>query len=349
MKLTRREIMRGSLAALAFGSLRTGRAGAQGSYGIVDLGDLCGGDGGSTALDINDAGQVVGATCVPAGGALVLHAFLWRDGDGMKDLGTLGGASSEAVAISATGQVVGLTDTADGNRPAFRWRPGGGMADLGHLGGGGTAANDINAQGRVTGISFTADGLGEAFLTSGDGPIDPDSDLLEPVSGYLGAARGVNDAGQVVGSLRALESQGMVACSWKSGAAGPLEQLSDTTSSEALAINNAGQIVGVWGTEAVLWDGSARKSLGTLPGARLLPSDINDAGQVVGAALSDQAPYRRAFLYENGQVVDLSTLLTPGSGWELLEAAGINKQGQIVGVGRHPDFTFFRAFLLLPR
>ena len=52
------------------------------------------------------------------------------------DLGTLGGTSSGAIAVSASGQVVGESTTAgDTATHAFSWTAGGGMVDLGTLGG----------------------------------------------------------------------------------------------------------------------------------------------------------------------------------------------------------------------
>jgi probable HAF family extracellular repeat protein len=53
----------------------------------------------------------------------------------MIDLGTLGGASSEAVALSDAGHVAGSSLRTDGAQHAFRWTPADGMVDLGTLGG----------------------------------------------------------------------------------------------------------------------------------------------------------------------------------------------------------------------
>ena len=61
-----------------------------------------------------------------------VHAFLW-DGTRMLDLGTLGGSSSQGVAINASGQVTGFADGRWGGH-AFLW-DGTTMVDLGTLGG----------------------------------------------------------------------------------------------------------------------------------------------------------------------------------------------------------------------
>jgi probable HAF family extracellular repeat protein len=53
----------------------------------------------------------------------------------------------------------------------------------------------------------------------------------------------------------------------------------------------------------------------------------------------------RAFLY-SGSMLDLNSLLPPGSGWTLVDATGINNAGQITGTGLSQGQV--RAFLLTP-
>jgi probable HAF family extracellular repeat protein len=45
-------------------------------------------------------------------------------------------------------------------------------------------------------------------------------------------------------------------------------------------------------------------------------------------------------------MIDLNNLVPANSGWELMEARGINASGQIVGWGMHAGHT--NAFLLTP-
>jgi probable HAF family extracellular repeat protein len=52
------------------------------------------------------------------GNPTTTHAFLWQAGT-MRDLLTLGGASSDAVAINAAGQVTGKSLASDGVTHAF--------------------------------------------------------------------------------------------------------------------------------------------------------------------------------------------------------------------------------------
>src|SRR5438034_9590047 len=77
----------------------------------------------------------------------------------MVDLGTLGGSSGTALAMSASGQVVGYSDVA-GNAAshAFSWTPANGITDLGTLSGSASTALAVNASGQVVGYSDTPAG-----------------------------------------------------------------------------------------------------------------------------------------------------------------------------------------------
>ncbi len=105
---------------------------------ITSLGTL-GGD--SYAFDINARGQVVGYSFISGD---VYHAFLF---DGvMRDLGTLGGPTSEAFGINIRGQVVGGSETSiEPVDRAFLFD--GFMRDLGTLGGEDSVAFSINSIG----------------------------------------------------------------------------------------------------------------------------------------------------------------------------------------------------------
>src|SRR6266446_7422540 len=135
---------------------------AEGTFIPIDL-DTLGGTR-SIAHAVNDSGQVAGGREPVAGGGST-HAFLWTAVGGMVDLGSLGGAFSDAAgrpgppgAINASGQVVGESDTAGGSRHAFSWTAAGGMIDLGTLGGAYSAATAVNDSGQAVGESDPADG-----------------------------------------------------------------------------------------------------------------------------------------------------------------------------------------------
>src|SRR5207247_3774481 len=99
---------------------------------------------------------------------------------------------------------------------------------------------------------------------------------------------------------------------------------------------------------AFLWEEDELTNLGVLPdgGDSSYATDINSAGQVVGLVEGYGDDGRVAFLWQNGTMIDLNTLIPADSGWTLLEAWAINDAGQIVGYGVGPDGQ--QVFLLTP-
>jgi len=126
-------------------------------------------DPGSAATAINVEGDVVGwsdALIVDAAGnptAAATHAFRWHDGV-MTDLGTLPGgvAYSVATGINDTGQIVGVSDIANGASHAFLYHRNR-MVDLGDLANDprlNSQADAINDRGETVGwsqVRLTAD------------------------------------------------------------------------------------------------------------------------------------------------------------------------------------------------
>src|SRR5260370_8547365 len=129
--------------------------------------------------------------------------------------------------------------------------------------------------------------------------------------------------------------------------------------SEAIWINDAGDVAGsadLPGSQthdAVLWRKGKIHDLGTVAGdpcSRGLA--INVRGQVVGAS-SDCSNFLHAFLWEEGgPMLDLNTLIPPGSGVQLIDAFNINERGEILAIsnplGVTPNTDLGHLVLLVP-
>jgi probable HAF family extracellular repeat protein len=70
-------------------------------------------------------------------------------------------------------------------------------------------------------------------------------------------------------------------------------------------------------------------------------------GQAVGASWDCSPNYLHAFLWERGSIVDLNTLVPPGSGVQLFVADYTNESGEITAGGVLPNGDS-HAFLLIP-
>src|SRR5207237_9882273 len=97
---------------------------------------------------------------------------------------------------------------------------------------------------------------------------------------------------------------------------------------EALAINNAGQIVGrstdaSGATRAFLWEDGTMTDLGTLPGdSGSTAYNINAAGEIVGSSFNG-AGASHAGLWKNGAITALGRL-----GGVFSTPQGLNDAGQ---------------------
>jgi len=312
-------------------------------YEITDLGTVGGKNSHPEAM--NDKGQVVGVSDYITEFAHD-HAFFWDRKSGMVDLGTFGGTESRAFAINNNGQVVGWSETSSGDMHAFLWDNVSGMIDLGTLGGSESLASAINNAGQVVGVSDTAGGERHAFIwNSTNGMTD-----LGPV-GRPGSPA-INDAGQVVGSLKDVNGTLLHVFLWDSGT-GKMTDLGTLSDDwiEGFVINDSGQVIIGWTRisddewRSFFWDINRDMiDLGTLGGSISFADDINKYGQVVGWSYEKKQRERRAFIWDrvNG-MVNLGTL-SVFNGGALSDnnsmADAINDSGQVVGscASKFPEF-----------
>src|SRR5439155_45253 len=129
------------------------------------------------------------------------------------DLGTLGGASSNAGGINTSGQVAGYASTAKGDSHAFRWQAGV-MTDLGTLPGGATSgAFAINDAGQVVGDGQSGSGWSHAFRWQAG--VMTDLGTLSANLYSSSSALAINASGQVVGD--STDDWGTHAFLWENG------------------------------------------------------------------------------------------------------------------------------------
>ena len=169
---------------------------------MTDLGVLPGG-WNSAAWDVNEGGLVVGYS---TSSTVVQTATLW-EGEVPTDLGAFPGSAagteSYAFAINdlPSPQIVGWSygPQAVGHPHAFIWQNGT-MADLGTLlGGDWSEAFDVNDHGDVVGWARGADFYVYAVLWVGGQILDLNTVDGVPPGWVLAEARGINNAGQIVG------------------------------------------------------------------------------------------------------------------------------------------------------
>jgi probable HAF family extracellular repeat protein len=184
--------------------------------------------GTSSAAAINNSGVVVGSTTTapppgnPNNGIAPQHAFSWKSGGKMTDLGALAvGSSSEssqANAISPSGIIVGQSVTATGFAHAVEFLNGK-VIDLGALDGAKGTSEALSVSDSASGTTIVGSSDGDPVVWKG-GKIT----ALPTLGGIGGSATSINASGQIVG--RSLNKAGEErATLWLNGKAIDLNSL----------------------------------------------------------------------------------------------------------------------------
>src|SRR5579864_8253267 len=361
-------------------------AAAQVSYKATDLGTNKSNDNFSMAMGLNNQGwteNMDGFVNPPENNLFTTvargRAVINRDGINI-DLGTLGKPDSGNSwinwgGINDRGEAVGMSETAvpDPNGEdicgfgtfltcvPFLWRDGH-MSALPTVGGNNGQASAINNRGEAAGFAETANPDPTCPPTPVDLPVlwvKGRANALPLIGTDVdGTAFGINDLGQAVGySGDCFNAKHAVM--WENGTAFPLQNLGVERSNFGFAINNLGQIVGQVRTadgstyEASLWqpDGTLTV-LGILPGDHAaFATGINDRGQVVGNTVDSGNDWSHGFIWQDGVMNDLNTLIPEDSNLFIISASNVNERGQISGmatVQTGPHAGDIHAYLLTP-
>jgi probable HAF family extracellular repeat protein len=340
-------------------------------YTVIDLGTL----GGTYSLagGISNSGWVEGYSTLHDGDE---HPSAWRNG-AIIDLRTLGGPNGWAGwRPSDSGEIGGAAETSTPDphgedycgygtylecRP-FIWRDGR-MTPLPTLGGNNGEVDGVNNLGRFGGgVENTtidpscvgSEGYYQVKAVLWEmGEIHELPTLAGDSRSY---ALATNDVGQMAGASGNCSAYDIHALLWQDGKVTNLGSLGGKMSNAANDINNLGQVVGYSDLRGdttmhgFLWQKSTGMiDLGTLPGDVGSDADgINNKGQVVGGSW-DASGNGRAYLWQDGVMTDLNTLIPADSPLYLIEASGtINDQGQIAGVALVISTGETHAFLATP-
>jgi probable HAF family extracellular repeat protein len=235
-------------------------------------------------------------------------------------------ALSSSLALTINHQPSTINQPHPAAPPAYK------LVDLGTLPGGSySGANSINNRGEVVGWSNSGAGTTGMLHTQAvlwrKGSIRA---LTIPDGTFLSCATRINDRGQV---LIVPEAHAAVNSAidvimpsyvllWQEGKTVPVDI------SSANGLDNRGRVAGQGrGTRAAVWSGGRQEAVGGLPDNRVsIAYDVNDAGDIVGSAPTEDGKTSHAFLFSKGALTDLG--IPPGL--VSSQAQAVNNRGQVL-------------------
>ena len=290
-------------------------------------------------MDVSDSGFVIGQVSHGA-----YSNAMYYDGTIHELPSPAGpGVSSQALSINDVGQIVGSFDNADGTSTPF------------------LLSNNVLSDLTIRGVA-TANAINDADLVTGT--LGKPSHTLEGPAYFMGAGGGAYTR---LRSIRPHSPSGGMAIN----ASGRIVGWSDLPSRSGVetphafdffthtdfgpgsdnAVNNngdsAGYIITNSATTAFVALNGSRVLLGTLGGTSSKAYGINDDDTVVGSSDVAGVGATHAFIYSNGNMVDLNTLVDPSLDVTLTNAFAINASGQIVGTLRDANGVA-HGYLLTP-
>jgi probable HAF family extracellular repeat protein len=181
---------------------------------------------------------------------------------------------------------------------------------------------------------------------------------LGTLGGTIGVPSDLNNRGQVVGNSNLAGDLVHHPFLWTK--AGGMQDLGTFGGSNgnAVWINDDGDVVGEADFpgdqvhDGFLWRNGVMTDLGNL-GQTSFALSVNSKRQVVGHSLLNDGTFRATLSEDGGPMIDLNTLIPPGSSLQLEDAQDINERGEIAGIGRAPAtcqdvHVCGHAYLLIP-
>jgi probable HAF family extracellular repeat protein len=283
---------------------------------------------------INDAGVVVFNVINESGDYRAVR-FDGTKAEGVTPLATQPpwvGRNNAAADVNGRGEIVGHSrvDPDSAATHAFRF-VNGRVRDIGSPDRDYSEAIRINDRGEVLGCNA---GDNKEFWVRARGELRRLSDLVGP------GARAVdlNNQGHVLG----VAAKGAFIHDLDSGSTSYLDGMVGTVG----AINDRDVVASVANGALYRWSAGKAEELGLLGEEVISVRRMNKVGDIVGVFRS-QTGGVRAFLFSNGQLIDLNGLVS-AAGWVLRSADAVNNRGEIVGSAVAADGTR-HAYLLRPR
>jgi probable HAF family extracellular repeat protein len=235
----------------------------------------------------------------------------------------------------------------------FRWEDGE-MSPLPTLGGNNGFATGVDQHGRIVGwaentvVDPLCDPLSTQVLQFRPVIWDEEDEIQElPLfpGDSSGSATAINDKDQIVGISGICDQavgrrSAIHAVIWEEGIVTDLGNIGGDAWNTPMAINKHGEVVGFaniapgtgFNAHAFRWtEETGMEDLDTLPNHAISQAlGINKKGQIVGMSCATGFADCRAFIYENGEMTDLNTLV-PGFSGHLVFANDINDKGEITG------------------
>lgn len=316
------------------------------------------GGGLCSANGINERGEVAGQAQSAAG---IMRAVIWNASGAIYEIPTpaIAGGISIAEDLNESGYVVGRMATAVTPATAFVFRSGV-VTNL-------TASSEsrafaISNANHVAG-QWTVAGTPPRHYAVVWGSATPGSPyFLGALGGYLDLAADIAENAPVVAGTVAVQSRNRHAFLWTdTGGLRDLGTLGGANSygrgvtvgvypdptGETIYVTGESETIGAgFNTTPFIWHRGTMTSIGLLSGCTTgWGYAINKHKDIVGSCAGGGID--RAFLWKWGVLIDLNSVLPPGSGWDRLYAAyDINDGGQIAGFGSY--LGQIRGFVLTP-